>query len=84
MICNDRLCKAARALLDWTAEDLAREAQLGVATVRRFETGADVRIDTTKIIQAALERAGIQFIEAGSIMRPGRSNQGAGVRMRES
>ncbi|WP_443019445.1 helix-turn-helix domain-containing protein [Sphingomonas adhaesiva] len=79
---NDRLCKAARALLGWNADDLARAAEVGVATVRRFETGNEVRPETGHAIQRALEAAGVEFVEAGSIMRPGRDTSGAGVRLR--
>lgn len=79
---NDRLCKAARALLGWNADDLAKAARLGVATVRRFETGSEVRPETGNAIQQALEAAGIEFVEPGSLMRAGRGPLGAGVRLK--
>ncbi|WP_183943356.1 helix-turn-helix transcriptional regulator [Sphingomonas sp. BK580] len=79
---NDRLCKAARALLDWTAEDLAKAASIGVATIRRFETGAEIRAETSIAIQGALETGGVEFVEAGATMRPGKSAAGPGVRLR--
>ncbi|WP_315855070.1 helix-turn-helix transcriptional regulator [Chenggangzhangella methanolivorans] len=32
-------CRAARALLDWTQEELANAANLSLSTVRDFEKG---------------------------------------------
>jgi DNA-binding XRE family transcriptional regulator len=32
-------CRAARALLDWTQNDLARSAEVGSVTLRQFERG---------------------------------------------
>lgn len=59
--------RAARALLDWRQDDLAREAEVGIATIRRIEiirgpvTG---NVSTQLRIRETLERAGIQFIDA--------------------
>jgi hypothetical protein len=57
--------RAARALVRWTAEDLAVASKLGVATIRRAEaidgipnlTGANAAA-----IRRALEAAGVEFI----------------------
>jgi len=58
--------RAARALLRWSAERLAKEAKLGVATVRRADLADDVTPTMTaanlEAVQRALEAAGIQFI----------------------
>jgi predicted transcriptional regulator len=57
--------RAARALLGITAEDLARAAGVGSATIKRFETEAGVpasRSGTLKRLKAALESAGIEFM----------------------
>ena len=57
--------RAARALVRWSAEDLAVAASVGVATVRRAEAGDGVPPTTTanrKAICGALETAGIEFI----------------------
>lgn len=35
-----RQIKAARALLDWSQEDLAIRAALSIATIRKIESGA--------------------------------------------
>ncbi|EHR01339.1 hypothetical protein [Bradyrhizobium sp. WSM471] len=58
--------RAARALLRWSAVDLAGAAKVGVATIRRAE-GHDGEIQTTAANEAALRRAlelaGVEFIE---------------------
>ena len=56
--------KAARALLGWTAQDLANQSKVGVATVRRYEMSPTVpkaHLDKLLKIKAALETAGIDF-----------------------
>ncbi|WP_109672826.1 helix-turn-helix domain-containing protein [Mesorhizobium loti] len=57
--------RAARALLRWSAKDLADAASLGVATVRRAESDDGIPSITSanrKAIRTALEAAGIEFI----------------------
>ena len=58
--------RAARALIRWTALDLARASKVGVATIRRAEV-VDGEIPVTLANEAALRRAleaaGIDFIE---------------------
>jgi hypothetical protein len=70
--------RAARALIRWSAEDLARESALGVTTIRR----AELRPSATQLTAAndlalrrALEAAGVEFIGEGE-------NGGPGVRLR--
>jgi hypothetical protein len=53
--------RAARALLRWTALDLAHASKVGVATIRRAEV-VDGEIPVTLANEAAIRRA---FIEAG-------------------
>jgi hypothetical protein len=58
--------RAARALLRWSAEDLARETVLSVATIRRAELADDVTSMTTAngmAVRDALETAGVEFID---------------------
>ena len=58
--------RAARALLGWRQEDLAKAAKTGLATVARIEQQegpAQGYVSTIMRIQGALERAGIRFIE---------------------
>ena len=58
--------RAARALLRWSAEDLARESSLGVTTIRRAELAEGETSMTTandSTVRRTLEAAGVQFIE---------------------
>jgi hypothetical protein len=66
--------RAARALIRWSAEDLARESALGVTTIRR----AELRDSATKLtaandvaVRRALEAAGIEFIDQNQSAGPG-------------
>jgi transcriptional regulator with XRE-family HTH domain len=69
-------CRAARALLDWSQQQLAEAAQVGVVTVRQFEGGgAQPRAATVTVIRTALEAAGVEFIPE--------NGGGAGVRLRK-
>lgn len=70
--------RAARALIRWSAEDLARESAIGVATIRR----AELRPSATQLTAAndlalrrALEAAGVEFIDENGA-------GGSGVRLR--
>jgi len=50
-------------LLDWTQQELADAARVGVATVRLFESEAtETRLATLAVLQQALELAGVEFI----------------------
>lgn len=57
--------RAARAILKWSAEDLAQDSGVGIATVRRFESADGVPSGQTRILQAiynSLVSNGIEFI----------------------
>lgn len=57
--------RAGRALVRWSAEQLAKAAQLGVATVRRAESVDGMVNMTTSnaaAIRRALQSAGVEFI----------------------
>jgi hypothetical protein len=70
--------RASRGLLRWSAEDLAREAALGLATIKRAE-GAESETSMTTAndlaVRRALEAAGVEFIDE--------NGGGAGVRLRK-
>ena len=70
--------RAARALLRWSALDLAKASKVGVATIRRVEV-IDGEISATTANEAALrlalEAAGVEFIDE--------NGGGAGVRLRK-
>ena len=69
--------RAARALLRWSAEELARQSVLSVATIRRAELSEDQTAMTAAnelAVRRALEAAGVMFIEE--------NGGGPGVRFR--
>jgi len=70
--------RAARALLKWSAADLARHSSLGVNTIRRAEV-ATVETSLTAAnelaVYRALEGAGVEFIDE--------NGGGPGVRLRK-
>jgi transcriptional regulator with XRE-family HTH domain len=62
--------RAARALLGWRQEDLSKASGVGTATIYRIEKSDETitgYASTLVRIQAALERAGIEFIENDDI-----------------
>jgi hypothetical protein len=66
--------RAARALLRWRAEDLARESAVGVATIRRAELTEDETSMTAPndlSVRRALEAGGVDFIEENASGGPG-------------
>jgi hypothetical protein len=70
--------RAARALVRWRAQDLARESSVGVATIRRAELTDDETSMTTAndlAVRRALEAAGVEFIDE--------NGGGPGVRLRK-
>jgi len=70
--------RASRGLLRWSAEDLAREAALGLATIKRAEAADNETSMTTAndlAVRWALEAAGVEFIDE--------NGGGPGVRLRK-
>jgi transcriptional regulator with XRE-family HTH domain len=59
--------KAARALLGWSQEDLAKRSGVVRRTLMSFETGEREPHGTTlaKVVRA-FERAGIEFVNSSS------------------
>ena len=70
-------CRAARALLGWSAQELADRAGIGVATVRRFESANAVADSSITTMAAALAEGGVTFVAAGKVSHAG----GEGVRL---
>ena len=57
-------CRAARGLLDWTQQELADAARIGVATIRLFEgDAAESRYATLAVLRRTFELAGVEFID---------------------
>jgi transcriptional regulator with XRE-family HTH domain len=56
-------CRAARALLAWSQEELVRHSKITKKTIADFERGATTpRAQTLDQILAAFEAAGIEFL----------------------
>jgi transcriptional regulator with XRE-family HTH domain len=58
--------RAARALLGWSQDKLARAAGIGLATLQRIEQSEGIvkgNFSTVLKIQKALEQAGIHFTD---------------------
>jgi hypothetical protein len=71
--------RAARSLIRWRAEDLAKESSVGVATIRRAELAEGPTALTAandQAIRRTLEAAGIEFIDE--------NGGGPGVRLRKA
>lgn len=69
--------RAARALLEWSQDDLVKRTGLSLTTIRRMETSdigpARSSMANVAAVQSALEGAGVQFIPE--------NGGGAGVRL---
>ena len=71
--------RAARALLGWKQDDLAKAAKIGIATIRRIEGQEGPMmgyVSTLMRIQSAFEEAGIRFLDNDA-------EGGIGVRLRK-
>src|SRR5246127_3988455 len=78
--------RAARAIMRWTVDDLAREAALGRNTILRAEAADDQTSLTAAndlAVRRALEAAGVEFIDedgggpgGGGWKTLGRKNRG--------
>jgi transcriptional regulator with XRE-family HTH domain len=67
-------CRAARGLLDWTQENLAFQASLGIVTIRQFEAGRiQPRKKTLEAIRSVFHFFCVKILDEGG-------NGGAGVR----
>ncbi|NUB07119.1 helix-turn-helix transcriptional regulator [Azospirillum sp. Vi22] len=69
-------CRAARALIDWSQAQLSEAANVGLSTVKSFESGNTRPMKNNLLaMQHALEAAGVIFIPE--------NGEGPGVRMRK-
>ena len=70
-------CRAARGMLDWSQSDLARAAEIGKSTVRKFETHTTSPNPATRhAIRQAFEAHGIEFTNGEA---PGVRHVGGGT-----
>jgi transcriptional regulator with XRE-family HTH domain len=69
-------CRAARGLLGWSQQALAKRARVGIVTVHQLEAGlSQPRNATLEVIRQAFEAAGVEFIDE--------NGGGPGVRLRK-
>jgi predicted transcriptional regulator len=71
-----RQIKAARALVGWSQDDLAKHSGVSAPTVKRLEAAEGEiggRVETGQALVAALREAGVEFIPE--------NGGGAGVRL---
>ncbi|PAQ10560.1 transcriptional regulator [Mesorhizobium temperatum] len=72
---NSAQCRAARALLNWSQQELADASKIGNATIRNFEAGrSEPHHATLDVLRRTFEDAGVVFIDA--------NGNGAGVRLK--
>jgi transcriptional regulator with XRE-family HTH domain len=72
--------RAARALLDWSRQDLAAKSGTAAETVQGFESrGSDPKLSTLNRWRRALEVGGVLFIDPNPL---GGDEHGPGVRLR--
>jgi transcriptional regulator with XRE-family HTH domain len=68
--------RAARALLDVSAKDLAAKAGVSTRSIVRIEAGEPVSLETSMRVQVALEALGVEFVPEtpsnGPAMRVGK------------
>jgi len=70
-------CRAARGILDWSQQELADKAGVGVVTIRQLEAGIHApRRATLDVVRRCLETAGVEFIDE--------NGGGPGVRLKKS
>ena len=55
-------CRAAREMLEWKQEELAKKSEVAIATIGTFERGDRVPYPRTlRAIRTTFENAGIEF-----------------------
>jgi transcriptional regulator with XRE-family HTH domain len=70
--------RSGRALIRWSAEDLAKASRVGLTTIRRAElteSSTSLTAANDMAIRGALEAAGVEFIDE--------NGSGPGVRLRK-
>ena len=65
VILTPAACRAARALLGWSAKDLVREAGVSARTVSAVETGRAFGVEAEKKIKAAFSQRDVEITNEG-------------------
>ena len=55
------LCRSARAMLDWTRADLARESGMSEALIKKYETGGPWTVSATAALRETFRAHGIDL-----------------------
>ena len=66
-------CRAARAILRWSTEDLAKESGVAGTTINRLENGVAGRISTEGKLIATFAANGVEILNGdspGARLRP--------------
>lgn len=72
-------CRAARALLGWSQDQLSEVSKVAKATIATFETGKRAPYERTLVdLRSALESAGVSLMSDGEAV-----DGGEGVRFRK-
>ena len=69
MMTSDQI-RAARALVRWSARELAEKADLSLPTIQRLEAAEGIpstSVKTLMSIKAALEKAGVEFTDGDTL-----------------
>jgi len=78
---NEKQCRAARAWLGLSQEDLAELSEVSARTIAHFEAGNRVPHDRTlRDLQHALESLGVEFLFDGAVGLGVRARRAAGAR----
>ena len=78
MVLSSEQCRAGRALLGWTQDDLSARSSVAKKTIADFEVGKrSPYARTLADIQKAMEASGVTFIAEGEASSSG----GPGVRL---
>ncbi len=76
MLITAEQCRAGRALLGWTQDDLVNTSKVTKSTIANFEAGKRTPYDRTLAdVRAALEKGGVEFIAE--------NGGGVGVRLKK-
>lgn len=69
MILHAKTLKAARALLNWTAQELASASGVPIDTLRSFESGRSKTMSRAneEAVRRAVEAAGVAFLDTGDV-----------------
>ncbi len=73
---NAAQCRMARSALQLGVRELADSAQVSPTTIVRLEAGEELKPRTVAAIRAALETAGVIFVDE--------NGEGPGVRLRKA